>query len=415
MTIRGYAPESTSIDNAKNIIACQTTGDLHSIVPDEYDYTDARCVKEGVTLPSPTRPGYNLHMHKHPAQALLEWYSMNARDLPWRRTKDPYAVWVSEVMLQQTRVDTVIPYYMQWMERFPNLEKLVEAEIDDVLQLWEGLGYYRRAHNLYQAAKWIINNCNGIFPNALKDIESLPGVGSYTAAAIAAFAYDADVIAYDGNLRRVLSRLFDYSEDPRSPKGEGILVSKALEWMPCGVSSKFNQALMDLGALICHPRTPQCSSCPLKSHCQAFAAGVQEERPIRKKRDPIPHFVVTAGVLERNGKVLIARRPEGELLGGLWEFPGGKCKEGETLEDCLLREWLEEIGLEISMGESLGEFSHAYTHFRVTVHAFKCKAFGGEPEALEHSELCWVNQDELKNYPMGKVDREISRIVAGKT
>ncbi len=324
-------------------------------------------------------------------------------------------MWVSEVMLQQTRVDTVIPYYVKWMERFPNIKKLAEAEIDDVLKIWEGMGYYRRAHNLYQAAKRIINECNGVFPKDLEAIESLPGIGPYTAAAIAAFAYEVDVIAYDGNLRRVLSRLFDYSEDPRSPKGERTLVSRALEWMPSGSASKFNQALMDLGALICLPRTPQCLSCPLQSHCQAFAAGVQEDRPVRRKRESIPHFTVTAGVLERNGKVLIARRPEGELLGGLWEFPGGKCMRDETLEDCLLREWGEELGLEISMGEALGVFSHAYTHFRVTVHAFKCSAGLGEPKAHEHSELRWVKPNELRSYPMGKVDREISRTIARKT
>ena len=350
-------------------------------------------------------------MSKLSAQALLDWYSVHARDLAWRGQKDPYAIWVSEVMLQQTRVDTVIPYYNRWMEKFPNLEALAEAEIDDVLQVWEGLGYYRRAHHLYQAAKQILTECDGVFPKDLNGIMNLPGVGRYTAAAIAAFAYEADVIAYDGNLRRVLSRLFDFAEDPRSPRGERILISKALEWMPSGSSSKFNQALMDLGALICHPRAPKCDACPLQFCCQAFASGVQEERPVRTKRDPIPHYLVTAGVLERDGKVLIARRPEGELLGGLWEFPGGKCEEGETLEACLLREWREEMGVDISIGASLGAFSHAYTHFRVTVHAFKCFPSGGELGAHAHTELCWVKPGKLQNYPMGKVDRKISMAV----
>jgi A/G-specific adenine glycosylase len=360
-------------------------------------------------------PGYNPPMFKRPTQALLDWYSMNARDLPWRGLKDPYAIWVSEVMLQQTRVETVIPYYTSWIARFPNIEKLAEAEIHDVLQLWEGLGYYRRAHHMYRAAKLILSDYGGVFPEKLEDIEGLPGIGPYTAAAIAAFAFDEDVIAYDGNLRRVLSRLFNFAGDPRSPQGERTLVSKALEWMPSGSSSRFNQAIMDLGALICHPRAPQCSSCPLQSFCQAYAAGVQEDRPIRKKKGSIPHFTVTAGVLECDGKVLIARRPEGELLGGLWEFPGGKCESEETLEDCLLREWREELGMDIYMGEALGVFSHAYTHFRVTVHAFKCLASGEEPEAHEHSELRWVKPDELKRYPMGKVDREISRTIAGRS
>jgi A/G-specific adenine glycosylase len=354
-------------------------------------------------------------MLQHPADALLEWYAKNARDLPWRGLNDPYAVWVSEVMLQQTRVDTVIPYYVKWMETFPNVERLAQAEIDAVLQLWEGLGYYRRAHNLHRSARRIITQWDGIFPKEIQDIESLPGIGPYTAAAIAAFAYEADVIAYDGNLRRVLSRLFNFQEDPRSPEGERFLVSKALEWMPSGSSSKFNQALMDLGASICQPRTPLCPSCPLKSHCQAYEAGVQGDRPIRRKREAIPHFMVTAGVLKRDGTVLIARRPAGELLGGMWEFPGGKCKSGESLKECLLREWREEMGLDISIGKSLGVFSHAYTHFRVTVHAFTCLALEGDPETYEHSELRWVKPEELTNYPMGKVDREISKIISGKT
>jgi len=368
-----------------------------------------------VTLSFEGWSGYNPSMFTGPAHALLEWYSINARDLPWRGLKDPYAVWVSEVMLQQTRVDTVIPYYMRWMERFPNIEKLAEAGIQDVLQLWEGLGYYRRAHHMYHAAKLILSDYGGAFPERLKDIESLPGIGSYTAAAIAAFAFDEDVIAYDGNLRRILSRLFNFAGDPQSPQGKRTLVSKALQWMPSRSSSRFNQALMDLGALICHPRAPQCSSCPLQSFCQAYAAGVQEDRPIRKKKGSIPHFAVTAGVLECDGKVLIARRPEGQLLGGLWEFPGGKCENEETLEECLLREWREELGLDIYIGENLGVFSHAYTHFRVTVHAFKCLASGEEPEAHEHSELRWVKPDELQRYPMGKVDREISKAIAGKS
>jgi A/G-specific adenine glycosylase len=359
--------------------------------------------------------GYNPPMSENPAQVLLDWYSNNARDLPWRDQKDPYAIWVSEVMLQQTRVDTVIPYYLRWMDRFPNIETLAEAEMDDVLRLWEGLGYYRRAHHLVQAANQLLSDHKGVFPSELKDIQSLPGIGPYTAAAIAAFAFDTDVIAYDGNLRRVLSRLFDFQEDPRSAQGQRTLVLKALRWMPSGSSSRFNQALMDLGALICHARAPQCLSCPLQSYCQAFAAGVQEDRPIRKKKESIPHFSVAAGILEHAGRVLIAKRPEGELLGGLWEFPGGKCEHGETLEECLRREWHEELGMQVHVGETLGVFSHAYTHFRVTVHAFKCMAFGEEPEAYEHSELRWVKVDELQSYPMGKVDREISRTVAEKS
>jgi A/G-specific adenine glycosylase len=344
-------------------------------------------------------------------KALLNWYSEHARELPWRDQKDPYAIWISEVMLQQTRVETVIAYYKRWMDRFPTLESLAEAEMDNVLSLWEGLGYYRRAHNLHQAARLVVTKYGGTFPRQIEELQNLPGIGPYTAAAIAAFAYEADVIALDGNLRRVLSRLFDYDQDPRSPEGERYLVEMALGLLPSGAASKFNQALMDLGAMVCLPGAPRCSSCPLNTHCQAFAKGVQGERPVRSKKSPIPHYTVTAGVLEREGKVLIARRPQGELLGGLWEFPGGKCKQGETLESCLQREWREELDLAVKVGETVGVFSHAYTHFRVTVHAFRCHSTKGEPVVREHSEIRWVSPKALEAYPMGKIDREISKAV----
>jgi A/G-specific adenine glycosylase len=308
-------------------------------------------------------------------------------------------------------VETVIPYFERWMDKFPNLETLAEAEMGDVLRLWEGMGYYRRAHKMHQAAQTLVEQHAGCFPRQLKELRKLPGVGPYTAAAIAAFAFNVPVIALDGNLRRVLSRLFDYDRDPRSPEGEAYLVERALVLMPAGSSSTFNQALMDLGAMVCLPRNPDCGTCPLVCFCKAFERGVQNERPLREKRGPIPHYVVTAGVLERDGKVLIGQRPDGKLLGGLWEFPGGKCGTGESLQDCLRREWREELALNIRVGEVLGEFSHAYTHFRVTVHALACHASEGEPTALDHSGIQWVRPDALSDYPMGKVDREIAKMI----
>ena len=350
-------------------------------------------------------------MATSPAKALLDWYSKHARDLPWRDQKDPYAVWVSEVMLQQTRVDSVVPYYQNWMRAFPNLRALADADLDEVLGVWEGLGYYQRAHNLRRAAKLVVEKYGGILPKEVEELKRLPGIGSYTAAAITAFAHDAGVIALDGNLRRVLSRLFDYEKDPRAPAGEKHLVQQALEMMPRGAGSSFNQGLMDLGAMICVPNNPLCDRCQLSQDCLALKQGVQQDRPVSQKKKPIPHYKVSAGVLEREGKVLIARRPVGELLGGLWEFPGGKCEQDETLEDCLIREWAEELDLEVQMGQAYGVFSHAYTHFRVTVHAFECLSVEAEPKVLEHEEIKWARPDELSEYHMGKVDREISRAI----
>ncbi len=257
----------------------------------------------------------------------------------------------------------------------------------------------------------IAHKHGGGLPNRVEDLRRLPGIGPYTAAAIAAIAFDSDIVALDGNLRRVISRLIDLKVDPRSPQGERRLRSWASEILPAGKASAFNQALMDLGAMVCTPRGPACADCPLSRHCLAYQRGVQEARPIRTPRKPVPHVVATAAVLRRGRKVLIGRRPEGVLLGGLWEFPGGKLEKGESLEAGLRRELSEELGVEIEVGPTLGVFNHAYTHFRVTVHAFQCQLLEGEPQALSHAEIRWVRSDELVDFPMGKVDRAIARSV----
>lgn len=355
------------------------------------------------------------HMASTVAQALLAWYAEHARDLPWRRQRDPYAVWVSEVMLQQTRAETVVPYYLRWMDRFPTVEAFASASRDEVLRMWEGLGYYRRAHNLHQAAHILVVEYDGKLPNEVDKLRDLPGIGPYTAAAIAAIAFNQDVIAIDGNLRRVLSRLIDLTIDPRSSEGERCLRSWALRECPSGQSSAFNQALMDLGAMVCLPRTPNCDACPLVRSCLALKRGVQDERPMKPPRKQIPHITVTAAVLRDGEHVLIGRRPEGVLLGGLWEFPGGRLEPEETLESCLRREIGEEIGVEIEVGARLGVFDHAYTHFRVTVHAFECKLIRGEPQAIDHSEIRWVSPEQLREYPMGKIDRAISTTILQAT
>lgn len=345
------------------------------------------------------------------AESLFEWYTENARNLPWRVQTDPYAVWISEVMLQQTRVETVIPYYIRWMVRFPSVEALAEASRDEVLVQWEGLGYYRRAHHLHLAARIILAEYDGELPCHLDQLRRLPGIGPYTSAAIAAIAFNKDVVALDGNLRRVFSRLSDLTIDPRSPKGERQLLSMARGILPSGKASTFNQALMDLGATVCTPRTPTCSTCPLIPFCLAFQRGIQEERPVRRSRKPPPHITAVAAVLSRETEVLIGRRPEGGLLGGLWEFPGGKPEPGEALESGLRRELGEELGIEVELGPRLGIFKHAYTHFQVLVYAYACRLVAGEPQALEHTDLRWVHPEELGEYPMGKVDRAISRTI----
>lgn len=343
------------------------------------------------------------------AEKLLNWYATNARDLPWRGHPDPYAVWVSEIMLQQTRVETVIPYFRRWMERFPKLEALAQAPQEAVLAAWEGLGYYSRARNLHRAAQIVVAEHSGRLPQDPAGLQSLPGIGRYTAAAIASIAFGQDAAALDGNIRRVLARVFNVSQPARSPAGERRLAELAAANLPPGRAGDYNQALMDLGSAICTPRQPDCLRCPLNADCQANLLGIQEERPVMTPRPEVPHYLVTAAIIERDGQVLIAQRPEAGLLGGLWEFPGGKVQPGESLETCLRREIEEELDATIAVGEPFGVYQHAYTHFRVTLHAFRCTLLNGRPpQAVQVQDLRWVTPPELPNYPMGKIDRQIS-------
>lgn len=348
------------------------------------------------------------------SRRLLIWYRQHARRLPWREQVDPYRVWVSEIMLQQTRVETVIPYYHRWIERFPSLAALAGASEQEVLQAWEGLGYYSRARNLLRAARRVMAEHGGRLPSDPKALRRLPGIGRYTAGALASIAFGLDEPALDGNMRRVLARLNNLTLAARSPEGERLLWQMAQENLPAGQAGDYNQALMDLGALLCTPRSPDCERCPLNDLCQARALGVQEERPVLSPRPALPHHTVTAAVIRRDGKVLVARRPSGGLLGGLWEFPGGKLEAEEELGDGLRREICEELGVEVIVGAPLGVYHHSYTHFRITLHAFECRLAAGEPCPLEASELRWAAPAELASFPMGKIDRRIAGSLAGR-
>lgn len=342
------------------------------------------------------------------AVRLLNWYQDHARWLPWRENPTPYQVWISEVMLQQTRVETVIPYYEHWMERFPTLSSLAHTSQQEVLAMWEGLGYYSRARNLYQAAQIVMDEYGGELPKNVSLLRSLPGIGRYTAGAIASMAFGMDEPALDGNVRRVLARVFDVRQPAGSQAGEKRFWELASTFLPQGEAGKFNQALMDLGALICTPRQPNCNDCPLNSSCEAFALGVQTDRPVKLSKKPIPHYTVSSAIIQRDEQVLIAQRPADGLLGGLWEFPGGKVEPGEDFVSGLKREIREELGVEIEVGSPYGIYQHTYTHFRITLHAFLCKLNGNQPQTNYHTDLIWTNPPSLKNYPMGKIDRQIS-------
>ena len=343
--------------------------------------------------------------------ALLDWYAHNARDLPWRCANSPYRTWVSEVMLQQTQVDTVIPYFIRWMAAFPEIASLAAADEQAVLSAWEGLGYYSRAGNLHRAARQVMEDHSGQLPTSSAALRRLPGIGPYTAGAIASIAFGEDVAAVDGNVRRVLARLFNISVPVRSAEGEERVQALAQAHLPGGRAGDYNQALMELGALVCRPKNPDCGQCPVAEWCQARQLGLQAERPVKATRKKPPHLTVTAAVIRQDGRVLLAQRlPEG-LLGGLWEFPGGTLEEDDAdLQACLQREIREELGVDVEVGELLGRYEHAYTHFRITLYAFLCALPpGSSPQPMESQALAWAGLADLPDYPMGKVDRLIAR------
>lgn len=339
---------------------------------------------------------------------LLDWYGENARALPWREIRDPYAIWVSEIMLQQTRVETVIPYFQRWLAEFPTPGSLAEAEEDQVLKVWEGLGYYNRARNLQAAAKILVEKYQGKLPSDKNALQELPGIGRYTAGAILSIAYDLPAPVLDGNLRRVFTRLFNINTPIQTTETEKILWSIAEQLLPESNPGDFNQSLMELGALVCLPKRPHCSRCPLAEECLAKQLDLQNTLPVLKERSPLPHLQVTAAVIPKGGHVLLAKRPPGGLLGGMWEFPGGKQKENETLQETLSREIMEELNLEVEIGDLLGIFQHAYTHYRVTLHAFFCRLVSEDLQLNYHTESAWIPLQELGSYPMGKIDRLIS-------
>ncbi len=342
------------------------------------------------------------------SRPLLKWYQQHGRVLPWRNHPDAYAVWVSEIMLQQTRVDTVIPYFERWMKLFPNVRALAGASERDVLNAWEGLGYYSRARNLHKAAKIVNEKFNNELPRNLEDLRSLPGIGRYTVGAIASMAFGMDVATLDGNLRRVFSRLYDVAEFADSPAGEKILWNLAAQDLPKGKARDYNQALMDLGAMVCIPKNPRCSICPLIKICQSHKNDTQAARPVLKPKKKIPDHVHAAAVIVKRGRVLLAQRPSKGLLGGMWEFPNGRVPFSSDPARGLTKVLVAAYSLKVRKKTALGFIRHTYTHFRVTVYAFDCEAVFIPKNKILH----WIKVSELNDYPMGKVDRALARIVA---
>lgn len=349
--------------------------------------------------------------YKSIRRRLLKWFDANARDLPWRRTRDPYAIWLSEIMLQQTQVETVKAYYARFLKRLPTVRDFAGARLDTVLKLWEGLGYYTRARNAHRAAKQVVKDFDGEFPGTVEDLQRLSGVGRYTAGAIASIAFGVRAPLVDGNVVRILCRIFCLHGNPALPAMQKRLWALASDLVPMRRPGDFNEAMMELGATLCRRQSPDCALCPLKTLCQAYQQGVQMELPQRIKRKARPRVHVAVGVIYRRGRVLIdKRKPEG-LLGGLWEFPGGKKKSGESYEQALTREVREELDIEIQVKDRLIVVDHAYTHFEVQLHVYACEFVSGQPKCLGCTDIKWVFPSQLGRYAFPTANRKIFPVI----
>jgi len=339
-------------------------------------------------------------------KTLIAWYATNRRDLPWRNTRDPYSIWVSEVMLQQTQVATVLTYYHNFLERFSSIEDLTGADLQEVLKRWEGMGYYGRARNLHRAAQLVMHDHQGSVPKAWEAFRRLPGVGDYIAAAVLSIAFGMPYPVVDGNVKRVLSRL-RLLETPANSSASIREFRKAAEdILDRRNPGTFNQAMMELGALVCRPKQPFCTTCPVHNFCLAYMTNRVMEFPKTNKKGPTPQFRIAVGVIFKKGKVLITRRKSEGLLGGLWEFPGGRIRDGETPETACKRELKEEVNLRIAIDSHLCRVRHAYTHFRIVMDVFCCSYVSGRVRLKGPVDHRWVSLHKLGDYPFPKANHK---------
>jgi len=346
---------------------------------------------------------------------LLAWYRESSRPLPWRRTRDPYAIWVSEILLQQTRVNTAIGYYERFLDRFPSLADLAEAPVEAVLQVWQGLGYYGRARNLHRTARLLRDEFKGTIPSEPEALERLPGIGPYTAAAIASIAFDKDVAVLDGNVTRVLCRVAGIEEAPKHPSTQRRLEKIADSLLPRGHAAVFNQAVMELGALVCRPTRPDCRECPVREACVAYKKGLVERLPLRAPKQEIPVRVRVVAAIEHRGRLLFQHRDLEGFLGGLWELPGVYLKAREGNRQGLGR-LKQQVGSRLSNQPipERGNFSvkHVYSHFEETNRVFLCEGSGGPntgPRGDTEQTYRWIHPTRLEPYPITGATRKILR------
>ncbi|UYN90545.1 MAG: A/G-specific adenine glycosylase [Anaerolineales bacterium] len=345
------------------------------------------------------------------AKPLLRWYHARKRSLPWRERPEPYAVWVAEIMAQQTRLETMLPYYQRWMRMFPSVQALAAAREQQVLNAWEGLGYYSRARNLHKAARHLVAEASGRIPRSAAGLRQLPGIGAYTAGAIASLAFGEDVPAVDGNAVRVLSRLFDVEEPVHTAAGQQRLWALAAKHLPAGQAAEYNQAMMDLGATLCSPR-PKCSECPLQAQCLANARGTQLLRPVKRRGAQLPVRHYAAALLWQGGKVLVLQRPARGLLAGMWEFPNVQVEQAGRAKTQLRSALLRELSVKVDAGGLHVELEHTYSHFQARLRVYDCGLVSNE--ITTDRPYKWLAPRSLSRLPMGKLDRGVADSLQGR-
>ncbi len=336
----------------------------------------------------------------------MAWYRAAARTLPWRGESDPYRVWLSETMLQQTRVATVISYYERFLGEFPTVADLAGAPLDRVLHAWQGLGYYSRARSLHRAARQIAESADGVFPRTAEQWRRLPGVGQYTAAAVASITAGEPVAAVDGNAKRVMARLFGVREEIEAPATSAKLWRLAQGLLDRRAPGEFNQALMDLGSLICTPRRPRCEICPLRRWCRAATDGTADVLPRRRARAPAPRVAAVCALVERGGRFLLVQRRPAGLLGGLWELPGVELRDGAIAADSLEGALRDDFGVRARAAGQLGVVEHAFTHRKLTLHVFRCAWTSGRIRLARHERHAWLTPAEISAYALATLDRK---------
>ena len=357
-----------------------------------------------------------LAAHRFFVSRLLDWYGAKKRDLPWRRTRDPYAILVSEMMLQQTQVATVIPFFERWMRRFPTLASLAEAPLDDVLKHWQGLGYYARARNLQNAARRIVERHDGVFPTMFTDVLALPGIGRYTAGAVCSIAFDSDVPIVDANVVRVLCRYFGIRGDPKTPGVQRRLWELAEELVPAGRASAFNQGMMELGALVCDAK-PTCGVCPVRPECRAYRNGTVDTLPEFAPRPAFTKQTDVSAIIGHpsgDGRLLLVRRPVGGLWAGLYEFPRVTAIPEESLTDAAVRAGREVVGMATSPAEVVASVRHGVTTRKITLYAVACRPqAGAEPTAVGCDSWVWVTLEEIERYALASPQVRLASQLTG--